>query len=104
MDVEREIRELVPDMDPDDRRRFSDLVFEELTLRVGMALTEGLTDEQLDEFDELSNDPDGRAAADWLDAHVPDHRRITLELSVDVFDELARRMRQEEAARCQLVE
>ncbi|MGV9994540.1 type IV secretion system DNA-binding domain-containing protein [Streptomyces sp. NPDC003374] len=60
-----------------DRHSFYGAYHEELELRVGSAITEQLTDEQLNEFEEIIDGPDDdeRAQA-WLSANVPEHKAV----------------------------
>jgi hypothetical protein len=47
-----------------------------LELRVGECLAQGLTDEQLDEFDALRGAGDEDATSAWLTSTVPDYQRV----------------------------
>jgi len=50
-----------------------DEIKSELELRVGRALSSGMPDADLEEFEDLYED--NEAATQWLEAHVPDYRK-----------------------------
>lgn len=58
---------------PDDQKRaFLQHIYEELELRVGTRLSEGLSDQQLEEFEKII-DRDQGVIEGWLAAHVQDY-------------------------------
>lgn len=59
------------DLPADARQSLLQHVYEELKLRVGSAITEGLSDSQLAEFEAII-DRDYERIAAWLDANAPD--------------------------------
>lgn len=61
----------------DEKQAFMQHAEEELEVRVGQAVGADLTDEQMDEFDKMT---DLKQAAEWLNAHVPNFRQITEEV------------------------
>ncbi|MEU8301842.1 DUF5663 domain-containing protein [Micromonospora sp. NPDC048909] len=58
------------------RRLLLQGVYEELELRVGMALAEQMSQQQLDEFEVLIDRGDESGALEWLAANCPDHPRV----------------------------
>ena len=52
------------------------LAYGELEERVGMALSEGLSEEALAEFERLSDAGDEEGASRWLDLNRPDYEEI----------------------------
>lgn len=72
------LKDLGLDTLPDDQKQaFLQHIYDELELRVGARLAEGLGDEQLEEFESLiardeQGNPDRQTIADWLVANLPD--------------------------------
>lgn len=62
-------------MPEDKKSAFLDYLKEELEVRIGERISEGLTETQLNEFD-MINDP--TEAASWLGKNRPDYREIVL--------------------------
>jgi hypothetical protein len=58
---------------PDDQKEvLLQHIYEELEVRVGTQLAEGLSDEQMEEFDALLQRDEGKIRG-WLSAHVPEY-------------------------------
>lgn len=74
---------------PDDQKEeFLQHVLETLELRVGIRLAEGLSKEQLDEFEKLTPLPEDTAetaeqkqglALQWLEKNRPDYKKVVAE-------------------------
>ena len=60
-------------MPEDQKQKFLDYVQEELEVRIGERISRGLTEVQLNEFDQIT---DPAAAATWLEKNRPDYREI----------------------------
>jgi len=60
-------------MPEEQKQKFLDYVQEELEVRIGERISRGLTEEQLNEFDQIS---DSGEAAKWLEKNRPDYREI----------------------------
>ena len=60
-------------MPENQKQAFLDYVEEELEVRIGERISRGLTEEQLAEFDQIT---DPVAAAKWLEKIRPDYREI----------------------------
>jgi DNA replication protein DnaC len=63
---------------PEKKEAFKQQIVETLELRLGARLTENLSDEEIDEFDNAmkqSHDSEGAAEA-WIKAHNPDYEVI----------------------------
>lgn len=60
-------------MPEDQKQQFLSYLQEELEVRIGERISNGLTETQLNEFD-LINDP--AEAAKWLNTNRPDYREI----------------------------
>jgi len=57
---------------PDEQKKaFLQHIYEELEIRVGTRLSDGLSDQQLEEFEKII-DRDQATVDGWLSAHVPD--------------------------------
>lgn len=62
-------------MPADEKEAFLQYIYDELELRVGMELSKGLSDEQLEQFEKLiSSDKD--AALKWLEEHCPNYKGV----------------------------
>ncbi|MFA5392652.1 MAG: DUF5663 domain-containing protein [Candidatus Paceibacterota bacterium] len=61
----------------DQRQAFLQHVYEELELRVGTKLSEGLKDIQLEEFEKII-DKKKEAITDWLKQNAPDYKKDEL--------------------------
>lgn len=69
---------------PDEQKQaFLQHIYEELELRVGTKLSDGLSDVQLEEFEKII-DKDEAAISAWVQAHTPDYKN----------DEIFKRMQQ----------
>ncbi|HSX28178.1 MAG TPA: DUF5663 domain-containing protein [Candidatus Saccharimonadales bacterium] len=64
------------DLSDQDKRAFVLHLREELEVRVGEALAEQLTDEQLDEFGGIAESNDAEAAALWLRDNCPGYEQV----------------------------
>ncbi|MCA9334518.1 hypothetical protein KC953_00050 [Candidatus Saccharibacteria bacterium] len=71
------------EMPEDQKQAFLRHIYEELELRVGTRLSEGLSDQQLEEFEKII-DKDVSVVDNWLAVHVRDYQE----------DELFKRMQQ----------
>ena len=60
-------------MPEDQKQKFLDYVQEELEIRIGERISKGLTEVQLNEFDQIT---DPAEAAKWLEKNRPDYREI----------------------------
>lgn len=58
-------------MPADDRPAFLQMIYEELEFRAGVALSDGLSDAQLEEFEAIVDRVPDRVLA-WIDTHAPD--------------------------------
>lgn len=60
------------DLPEDQKQAFLQHIYEELELRVGTKLSDGLSDQQLEEFEKII-DRDQATIDNWLAAHVQDY-------------------------------
>ena len=60
-------------MPAEQKQKFLDYVQEELEVRIGERISKGLTEFQLNEFDQIT---DQAEAAKWLERNRPDYREI----------------------------
>lgn len=60
-------------MPEDEKQKFLAYIQEELEVRIGERISEGLTEVQLNEFDMIT---DQAEATKWLEANRPDYRDI----------------------------
>ena len=61
------------DMPEDQKQAFLQHIYEELELRVGTKLSDGLSDQQLEEFEKII-DKDQAVIDNWLTVHVQDYQ------------------------------
>lgn len=61
------------DLPADQKQAFLEHIYGELETRVGVRLSEGLSDAQLQEFESFM-DRDEMKVREWLTAHVPDYQ------------------------------
>lgn len=62
---------------PDDQKQaFLQHLYEELELRVGTKLSEGMDDDQLAEFEKLIDANDQQGALKWLETNRPDYKQV----------------------------
>lgn len=67
------LQDLGLDQLPEEQRQaFLQHIYEELELRVGTQLSDGMSDDQLEEFEAII-DKDESVIANWLAAHAPDY-------------------------------
>lgn len=66
-------------MPADQQQAFLQHLYEELELRVGTRLSEGMTNEQLDEFERLIDANDQQGALGWLETHRPNYKQVVSE-------------------------
>src|SRR5262245_33777251 len=65
---------------PDDQKKaFLDHLYEELELRVGVRLSEGMSDDQLAQFEKLIDANDEAGALKWLETNRPDYKQVVAE-------------------------
>ncbi len=62
------------DLPEDQKKPFLQHIYNELELRVGTRLSEGLTDEQLDEFEAIIDHKD-EVINPWMESHAPDYQQ-----------------------------
>lgn len=60
------------EMPADEKAAFLDHIYNELELRVGTKLSDGLSEEQLEQFEKII-DKDEATITAWLDRYVPDY-------------------------------
>jgi hypothetical protein len=65
---------------PDDQKEaFLGHLYEELELRVGVRLSEGMPDQKLAEFEKLIDANDEAGALKWLETNRPDYKQVVAE-------------------------
>src|SRR5688572_114134 len=65
---------------PDDQKQaFLQHVYDELELRVGTRLSEGMSDQQLSEFEKLIDSNDEKGALAWLESNRPNYKDVVAE-------------------------
>jgi len=66
-------------MPADQKDAFLEHLYEELELRVGTRLSEGMSDEQLGDFEKLIDSNDEAGALKWLETNRPDYKQVVAE-------------------------
>ena len=78
----------IQNIDSKETERIKNDLTEELEVRIGKAISEGLNDEQLKEFDSIT---DAKEAAAWLEENKPDFRTIVVlqrkQLFIDILED-----------------
>lgn len=72
-------------MPEEEKRRFLDYIQEELEVRIGERISRGLTDEQLRQFDLIT---DHVEATEWLEKNRPDYREIVTSTIEEMKEEI----------------
>jgi hypothetical protein len=67
------------DMPDDQKQAFLQHLYDELELRVGTRLSEGMSDDQLGEFEKLIEGNDEKGALDWLEKNRPNYKDVVAE-------------------------
>lgn len=73
------------DMPEDEKRMFMEHAEEELEVRVGRTLGMALTDEQMEEFEQIQDQP---TAAKWLERNAPNFREVVRQVYQSFKEEL----------------
>ena len=68
-----------------EKQDFLNYVQEQLEIRIGERISKGLTEVQLNEFDQIT---DQVAAAKWLEINRPDYREIVARTIAEMKDEI----------------
>ena len=72
-------------MPEEEKQRFLDYIQEELEVRIGERISRGLTDEQLRQFDLITNQVE---ATEWLEKNRPDYREIVTRTIEEMKEEI----------------
>ncbi|SRR6266498_2093514 len=60
----------------EEKEAFLSYLYDELQIRIGMELSEDLSDAQLEELEKLIDGDNQAAAAEWLQNHCPDYEGV----------------------------
>ena len=74
-------------MGEEEKQAFLDFVQEELEVRVGEEISDGMTEEQIREFEEAESDEEARA---WLEKNKPNYREIVRNVTEGLKEEIKR--------------
>ena len=72
-------------MPEQEKQKFLDYIQEELEVRIGERISRGLTEVQLNEFDQIT---DKIEAAKWLERNRPDYREIVTRTIEEMKNEI----------------
>jgi hypothetical protein len=61
---------------PDEKNKMLSHIYQTLEMRVGMKLAEGMTNEQLDEFEGFVERNDEAGALKWLETNFPNYKQV----------------------------
>jgi hypothetical protein len=67
------------DMPDEQKKAFLQHLYEELELRVGTRLSEGMSEQQLAGFEKLIDGNDEDGALGWLESNRPDYKAVVAE-------------------------
>lgn len=67
------------EMPEDQKKAFLQHLYEELELRVGTRLSEGMSTNQLESFEKLVDAEDEDGALNWLESNRPDYKAVVAE-------------------------
>ncbi len=73
------------DMPDDQKKVFLGYAQEELEVRIGEKISEGMTEEQLNEFDAIE---DQGLAVEWLEKNRPDYKEVVASVVEDFENEI----------------
>lgn len=60
----------------EDKEQMKQQIYETLEVRVGMQLASRMSEQQLNEFEQLMNSGDEAGALKWLETNFPDYRQV----------------------------
>lgn len=86
------LAERLPQLSDDELDSLEAVVYEEIELRAGNALTDLLTTEQAEQFGFLVEADDEAAASAFLDSAIPNHSQIVIEIVQALIQETAQRI------------
>ena len=72
-------------MPEDQKQKFLDYIEEQLEVRIGERISRGLTEEQLSEYDTIT---DQAEATKWLEKNRPDYREIVTRTINEMKEEI----------------
>ena len=72
-------------MPEDEKQKFLDYIQEEVEVRIGERISKGLTETQLNEFDQIT---DQAEATKWLEKNRPDYREIVTRTINEMKEEI----------------
>jgi hypothetical protein len=61
---------------PQEKKLMLSQILETLEMRVGMKLASGMSDQQLDEFENFINQKDEAGALKWLETNFPSYKKV----------------------------
>lgn len=67
------------DLPEDQKKAFLQHLYEELELRVGTRLSEGMSEDQLGEFEQFIENADDKGAVSWLQQNRPEYQTVVSE-------------------------
>lgn len=86
-ELQAQLAVALPGLSDGDLRGLAARVADELEDRVGAVLSDGLTDAQLAEFEQLVDAGEDERCAAWLNAHRPDYRATVMTVRARLFTE-----------------
>lgn len=76
-------------MPADQKDAFKEHLLEELEWRVGVRLSEGMSEQLLAEFEDLVNNDNEQGALNWLETNRPDYKEVVAEEMEKLRQEVA---------------
>ena len=72
-------------MPEEQKKAFLDYIQEELEVKIGEKISEGMTEEQLSEFDAIE---DQELAVQWLEKNRPDYKEVVARVTDELKSEI----------------
>lgn len=76
------------DLPDEEKAQMLKHIYDTLEMRVGMTLAAQMSDEQLDEFEDLAKSNDDAGALNWLESNFPDYKKVVEAELIKLKDEI----------------
>lgn len=79
-------------LSPGQERRLLERIYEVLEMRVGAALSRGMTERQRNQFEKFMDTDEDAAAMDFLDANIPEYSAVVQGELLYIYSHVATRL------------
>lgn len=76
------------DLSDDEKKEALDDIKTALEAKVGVKITQNLSDEQVDQFSNLLSGTDHNAALSWIETNIPNYREIVMQELDAIVDQI----------------